>query len=144
MAVTAKTFPQFAQKLATKTVNLSTDSLKVMLLSSYAYANTQTSIADVLAAGSEVTGAGYTAGGQALSSVTLSTSGAVTTLDAADVSWASSTITAAYAVFFDAVGGTNATNYPFCYWDFDGSQSSSAGTFTLTLSASGLYSFTSN
>lgn len=144
MAVTAHAYPQVAQKLATKTVNLSTDALKVMLLSAYTFANTHATMADVLAAGTEATGTGYTAGGQALSSVTLSTSGTVTTLDCADPAWASSTITASFAVFYDAAGGTNATNYPICYWDLGGAQSSSAATFTLTISASGLYAITSS
>lgn len=144
MAVTAHTYPQLEQKAGTKSVNLSSDSLKVMLLSAYTFANTHATMTDVKAAGTEVTGTGYTAGGQALTSVSFTTSGTVTTLTAANPSWASSTITAAYAVFYDAAGGTDATDYPICYWDFGGSQSSSAGTFTLTINASGLYQVTSS
>lgn len=145
MAVTAHAYPQFQQKALTKTVNVSTDALKVMLLSAYTFANTHATMADVVAAGTEATGTGYTAGGQALTSVTLSTpTGTVTTLTCANPSWTTSTITAAFAVFYDAAGGTNATNYPICYWDFGGSQSSSAGTYTLTISGSGLYTVTSS
>lgn len=144
MAVTAHAYPQTQQKLGTKTLNLSSDSLKVMLLSAYTFANTHATMADVLAAGTEVTGTGYTAGGQALSSVTFATSGTVTTLDSADPSWGASTITASFAVFYDAAGGTNSTNIPICYWDFGGAQSSSSGSFTLTLNASGLYTVTSS
>lgn len=144
MAVTAKTFPQFQQKAGTKLVNVSTDALKVMLLSAYTFANTHATMTDVLAAGTEVTGTGYTAGGQALTGVTLTTTGTVTTLTAANPSWGASTITAAFAVFYDAQGGTNATSYPFCYWDFGGAQSSSAGAFTLTVNGSGLYTVTSS
>ncbi|MGZ4621450.1 MAG: hypothetical protein ACXVGF_04825 [Blastococcus sp.] len=142
--MTPHAYPQFQQKLATKTVNLSTDSLKVLLLSAYTYANTHATMADVLGAGTEVTGTGYTAGGQALTSVTLVTSGTTTTLDAADPAWASSTITASFAVFYDAQGGTSATNYPICYWDLGGAQSSSGTTFTLSLNASGLYQVSSS
>lgn len=144
MAVTAHAYPQFQQKAGTKAANLATDSLKVMLLSAYTFAATHATMTDVKAAGTEATGTGYTAGGVALSSVTFTTSGTVTTLTAANPSWAASTITAAYAVFYDAQGGTDATNYPICYWDFGGSQSSSAGTFTLTVSGSGLYQVTSS
>lgn len=144
MAVTAHAYPQFQQKLGTKTVNLSTDSLKVMLLSAYTFANTHATITDVLGAGTEATGTAYSAGGQALTSVTLSTSGTVTTLTAANPSWAASSISAAFAVFYDAQGGTNATNFPFCYWDLGGTLTSSAGAFTLTVNGSGLYAVTSS
>ena len=138
MAVTSHFYPKTQEALAKAAANLSTDSLKVMLLSAYTFSNTHATMADVLAAGTEATGTGYTAGGQALASVTLSTTGNVTTLDCADPSWAASTITAAYAVFYDAAGGTDATNLPICYWDLGGSQSSTDGAFTLTINASGL------
>ena len=144
MALTAHAYPQAQQKMGTKTLNLSSDSLKVMLLSAYTFANTHATMADVLAAGTEVTGTGYTAGGQALTSVTFTTSGTVTTLTCASPAWSSSTITASYAVFYDAAGGTNATNIPLCYWDFGGAQSSSAGTFTLTVAGGGLVATTSS
>lgn len=138
MAVTAHFYPKTQEALAKAAANLSTDSLKVMLLSAYTFSNTHATMADVLAAGTEATGTGYTAGGQALTSVTLSTSGNVTTLDCADPSWPTSTITAAFAVFYDAAGGTDSTNIPICYWDLGGSQSSTDGAFTLTINASGL------
>jgi hypothetical protein len=144
VAVTAHSYPQIAQKLGTKAVNLSSDSLKVMLFSAYTFANTHTTMADVVAAGTEASGTNYVAGGQALTSVTFTTSGTTTTLTCANPSWSSSTITASYAVFYDAAGGTNATNFPICYWDFGGAQSSSNGTFTLTVNGSGLYQITSS
>lgn len=144
MTVTAHAYPQIQQKLATKAVNLSTDALKVMLLTAYTYANTHASITDVLAAGTEVAAGGtYATGGLALSGVSLSTTGFVTTLTCTSPTWAASTITAAHAIFYDAAGGTNATNFPFVHWDLGGSQVSSNGAFTLTVNASGLYQVTS-
>lgn len=115
-----------------------------MLLSAYTPSNAHTTMTDVLGAGTEASGTGYTAGGQALTGVTLSTTGTVTTLTCANPSWANSTITASFAVFYDAAGGTNATNFPIVYWDLGGAQSSSAGAFTLTINASGLYQVTSS
>jgi hypothetical protein len=145
MAVTAVTFPQFQQKLATKAVNLTSDPFKVMLLSAYTFANTHATMADVVAAGTELTGTGYTAGGLALTSVTATTTGTVTKLSCANPAWTSATFSGVnYAVFYDAIGGTNATNFPVCYWNFGGAQSVSAGTFTLTINASGLYTVTSS
>lgn len=144
MAVTAHAYPQLQQKLATKSANLSTDSLKVMLFSAYTFANTHATLTDVKAAGTEASGTGYTAGGQALTSVNLTTSGTTTTLTCANPTWPTSTITAAFAVFYDASGGTDATNLPIVYWDLGGSQSSSSGSFTLTINGSGLYQVTSS
>lgn len=144
MAVTAHVYPKFQESAVKKGVNISTDSLKVMLLSAYTFANTHATITDVKAAGTEATGTGYTAGGQALSSVTVATSGTVTTFDAADPSWSSSSVSAAYAVFYDAQGGTDATNIPIAYWDFGGTQTSASGTFTLTINASGIATLTAS
>jgi hypothetical protein len=89
----------------------------------------------------DVSGTGYTAGGQALASKTVSASALVTTMDAADPSWASSTITARYAVFYKDTG-TGSTSPLIAYADFGGNISSTNGTFTVVLNASGLATIT--
>ncbi len=146
MAVTAHTYTKLAASLAAKNINLTSDTLKVMLLSAYTVGTTQDTaqfVSDVLAApATEVSGTGYTAGGATLSSVTFTESGHVYTLGCANPSWASSTITASYALFYDSTPGSNATNPVLCYWDFGGAQSDSSGTFTLTISGSGLITVT--
>lgn len=91
--------------------------------------------------GNDVSGTGYTAGGQALSSKTLSASSLVTTMDANDPSWTSSTITARYAVFYKDTG-TGTTSPLIAYADFGGNISSTNGTFTVVLNASGLATIT--
>ncbi len=144
MAVTAHVYPKFQESAIKKGVNLATDSLKVALFSAYTFANTHATMADVKAAGTEASGTGYTAGGQALASVTVATSGNVTTFDCADPAWTSSSISAAYAVFYDAQGGTDSTNIPIAYWDFGGTQTSASGTFTLTINASGVATLTAS
>lgn len=144
MAVTAHVYPKFQETAIKKGVNLATDSLKVALFSAYTFANTHASMTDVKGAGTEASGTGYTAGGQALASVTVSTSGTVTTFTCANPSWSSSSISAAYAVFYDAQGGTDATNIPIAYWDFGGTQTSSSGAFTLTINGSGVATFTAS
>src|ERR1043166_7355583 len=58
----------------------------------------------------EVTGTGYTANGAALTSLVLTTGGThEAQMKAADTSWASSTITARYAVVYDRTPSTDAT-----------------------------------
>lgn len=145
MAVTAHVYTKLADSLTQGLVDLDSDALKVMLLSAYTVGTTQDDaqyVSDITAVATEASGTGYTAGGVALSSVTWTASGHVFTLDCADPSWASSTIDAAYALFYDSTPGTDATNPVLCYWDFGGTQSSSAGTYTLTINASGLLTVT--
>ena len=85
----------------------------------------------------EVSGAGYSAGGESLTSITFATSGGTITWDAADVEWTSSTIAgAAFAVIYD----DDLTNKPLiCAIDFGGAFSTTSGTFKITWNASGIF-----
>lgn len=151
MAVTAHAYPQFDQKALSKAVNAGTDTLKFMLLSAYTFANTHATMTDVLGAGTELgTANGYTAGGIALSGVSLATSGLVTTLTATSPVLTvpqGGSLAFAYVVFFDAQGGSNATNFPVAFWDLGGTSTfndTTAGseTVTLTINASGIVTWT--
>ena len=67
----------------------------------------------------------------------MSTNGRVTALDADDVTWSNSTITAAYAVVYDADSGKL-----ICLIDFDGEEESSDGDFTIEWHADGIFKLT--
>ena len=111
------------------------DRFKVMLVTS-AYTpdfGTHDFKADVT---NEVVGTGYTAGGESLTSVTLTQSGGTITFDAADVTWTSSTITARGAVIYD---DSLASDPLIAYIDFGADKSSSAGDFVLSFNASGIF-----
>lgn len=84
----------------------------------------------------EVVGTGYTAGGESLTSVTLTQAAGVITFDAADVTWASSSVTARGAVVYD---DSLASDPVICYIDFGSDQTSSSGDFTLAFNASGIF-----
>ena len=84
----------------------------------------------------EVVGTGYTAGGESLTSVTLTQAAGVITFDAADVTWTSSTITARAAVIYD---DSLASDPLICYIDFGSDQSSSSGDFQISFNASGIF-----
>jgi hypothetical protein len=150
MAVTSKVYTKNAHSLATRLANLSTDSLKVMLLSAYTAGSTQNTaqfVSDVLAApATEATGTGYSAGGATLTGVTLTDSGLVTTLTSGSPSWnaAGGSLAAAFALFYDAQPGSNATNPVLCYWDLGGTQTATNATFTLTIAGSGLMTWTAS
>ena len=87
----------------------------------------------------QVTGTGYTSGGAILGSKTATKSSAVVTLDAADVSWTTATITARYAAVYKVAG---ANGYLLGYVDFGTDQTATAGTFTITWNASGMFTYT--
>jgi hypothetical protein len=66
----------------------------------------------------------------------------IMTIDAADPSWASSTITARYAAIYDDTPGTSATKPLIALIDFGADVSSTAAAFTITFAAVGiLYRF---
>lgn len=81
-------------------IDLLNDSLKIMLLDSdHVPDATDTEKADVVA--DEISGTGYTAGGAALSNVSLTRSGAVVTFDADDVVIDDLSPDFRYAVIYD-------------------------------------------
>lgn len=90
----------------------------------------------------EVSGTGYTAGGETLTTATVSYDAAtnVIKLDGDDVSWANSTITAQYAVIYDDT--PTATKPLIAYVDFGQDESSSDGTFKVTWDADGMATVT--
>lgn len=141
MAVTSKAFAGFLVTLANKEINLNTDVLKVMLCTSI-YVPNQATHKYKSSVTNEVVGTGYTATGAALASVTVVQTGNVLKFDAADTSWATSTITARYAVVYDSTPATDATRPLIAYVDFGVDVSSSAGAFTITWDVAGIVTLT--
>lgn len=81
----------------------------------------------------------YSAGGSTLASKTSAQSAGTYTFDAADpTAWTGATIAAAGAVIYKDTG-TPATSPLIAYLDFGGTITSTAGTFTLAFSASGIF-----
>lgn len=163
MAVTAHAFPTLdlnAMKesgggTASTPTKLQSDTLQVLLIASTSPAYTwnatsqgHTTVTNFLAGSgagalTEVTGGGYAR--QTLASVTITDTANVTTLTCGNVVWNTVTFSATYAAFFDnTIGGTDSTNQLICYWDFGGTQSVSGANFTLTISASGLVTWTNS
>lgn len=136
----SKLYGNFISKTFNKEIDFDSDTIKVALL-----ANTYTPDQDAHdyfddVVTHEVTGTGYTAGGASLANKTNTYDSAtnVIKLDADDVTWASSTITARYAVIYDASPATNATRPLIGYVDFGSDQSSSNGNFTITWDSTGI------
>lgn len=163
MTVTCHVFPSLIWQLGAKAVSLTSDSLYVGLIASgtYNYSGGANGtkpfhVTDFLAgdgtngALTEVSTSGTAYSRQLLTSVAVMpssdsyTTGTTYTLSCANPSWAASTISAKYAFFYDNSfgSGTDSTNLIMCYWDFGGTNSSSSGSFTLTISGSGLLQWT--
>lgn len=136
----SKLYGSVIAKAFNKEIDFDSDTIKVALVSSAYTPNQDTHDYWDDVSANEVTGTGYTAGGTALTSktVTYDATNNVTILDAADVTWASSTITARYAVIYDDSGATSAQKALLAYVDFGSDQSSTNGAFTLTWDATGI------
>jgi hypothetical protein len=139
----SKLYGNFLLKALNKEVDFDTDTIKVALLTS-SYTPDQDAhdyYNDVSTY--EVSGTGYTAGGNTLGSKTATYDSAtnVIVLDAADTTWSSSTITARYAVIYDSTG-TSSTSALIGYVDFGSDQSSTNGNFTITWDATGIVRIT--
>lgn len=142
MTVSAFWYGQALSKALNKEIGFTADTIKVMLCTSTYVPNQDTHVYKDVSVTNEVTGTGYTAGGSALTTKTIAYDGTtnIIKLDADDVTWASSTITARYAVIYD---DTPATNKPLLgYVDFGADQSSSNGNFTITWDANGILKIT--
>jgi hypothetical protein len=87
----------------------------------------------------EVTGTNWAAGGVALTSTTFTGASGTATFDAADVSVANTTLASARCglIYADALAGNNA----IMLVNFGADYSTTAGTFAITWSASGIGSF---
>jgi hypothetical protein len=131
---------------------MTTDTFNVGLIASGTIASRATSegyefVSQLLAnngsALTEVSGGGYSR--QALTGVSFVQSALVLTFTAsANPSWASATFTTVYGWIHDetASSSTDATRPLLAIWDFGGPQSVSGATFTLTISGSGLVTWT--
>lgn len=141
MAVTAKIYDKYFLSANASTINYLSDSIKVMLCTS-AYTPNQGTHQFKSDITNEVSGTGYTATGVALGTKTAATATRVATFDAADTSWTTSTITARYAIVYDATPATDATRPLICYVDFGADVISSGGTFQITWDALGIWTLT--
>jgi hypothetical protein len=140
----SKLYGQFLSQALNKEIDWDTDTIKVALLTnSYTPDQDAHNYWDDVST-YQVTGTGYTAGGAALTNKTNTYTGAsnVIVLDADDVTWSSSTITARYAVIYNDSPATNATKGLIGYVDFGSDQSSSNGNFTITWDATGIVRIT--
>lgn len=85
----------------------------------------------------EVTGTGYSSGGQTITGTEITLSGGVLTWDFADPAWTSSTISSAMCLVTYFNVGSSSTDQLLLLLDFVSAVTTSAGTLTVQINASG-------
>lgn len=104
------------------------DSFKIALYTSAATLNAGTTAYTAI---NEVNGAGYTAGGAALTRVDPTSGGTIAFTDFADVSWPGASFTARGALIYNATDANRAV----CVLDFGSDKTVTDGTFTVQFPA---------
>jgi|TARA_B110000285_G_scaffold60174_1_gene69026 hypothetical protein len=107
------------------------DTFKIALYTSSA---TMTAATTAYATTNEVSGTGYTSGGEALTPVDPTSSGTTALTDFADETWGSSTITARGALIYNSTPNTTSislTNPAILVLDFGADKAVSSGNFTV-------------
>lgn len=142
MTVTATLYGGFMESLANKQINLYNDTFHVMLLGSgYTPSDAHRYQSDISA--QEITGTGYTAGGQALSGVGARYASNTLTFTANNISWGpDSTISAQYAAIVDVTPGAAASNPLIGYVNYGELVSDTNGTFEIDWNAAGIFQIT--
>lgn len=127
-------FDSFMDDLCKGNIVPSTDSYKVMLVTS-TYSPNKKTHAKRSSVTNEVVGTGYVAGGAAsVCTLAADTTNDKETMTFAATSWSTSTITARAAVIYKSRGGASSADELVAYVDFGSDITSTAGTFTVTFS----------
>ena len=124
MSIVQTQTTSFKKELYQGIHDLSTDTVKIALYTASADLNADTT---VYSSTNEVSASGYTAGGQVMTGVSISSSGYVAYVNWDNVSWTSS-LTARCALLYNASKG----NKSIAVLDF-GSDKTSTTTFTITM-----------
>jgi hypothetical protein len=129
MAITQSMCSSFKQQILLGEHDLATDVLKIALYSSAANLSSATT---VYSTNGEVVGTGYASGGEVLTGVTVSLSGAVAYVDFNNVVWSPVQITARGALIYNS----SKSNKTIAVLDFGADKTSSpAGLFEIQMPA---------
>ena len=116
----------FAQELLKGTHNFTSNTIKLALYTANPYTTASTAYSSGSA--NQVSGTGYTTGGNTLGSPVVANQTNVATLTFAQSQWTSATFGAAYGVIYNDTDGDKLV----VVLDFGGTKSCSNGTFTIT------------
>jgi O-acetylhomoserine/O-acetylserine sulfhydrylase-like pyridoxal-dependent enzyme len=130
MAIAQAMCTSFKAEILDEQHDLVADTIKIALYTSSASLGAGTTAYSTT---NEITGSGYTAGGVALSSKTVDTSGTTAYFDSADPSWTSATFTANGALIYNDTNSDKA----IAVLAFGGDFTVAGGTFQIVFPAAG-------
>ena len=130
MAITQAMCTSFKAEILDEQHDLIADTLKIALFTSSASLDASTT---AYSTSNEVSGTGYSAGGETLTSKAVSTTGTTAHFDAADPTWTSASFTARGALIYNSTNSDKA----IAVLDFGGDFTVSAGTFKIVFPAAG-------
>jgi hypothetical protein len=130
MAISQALCTSFKSDLLGGVHDLDTHVLKMALFTSSATLGATTTAYSTT---NEVTGTGYSAGGETIANVSISTDGTTAYIDCDDVTWSSATITANGALIYNS----SASNKAIAVLAFGGDKTSTNGDFTVQMPAPG-------
>jgi hypothetical protein len=124
MPITQGMCSSFKQQILLAEHDMDTDTFKIALYTSAASLDASTT---VYTTSNEVTGTGYTAGGNTLTGATVTLTGTTAFVDFSDTSWSTATITARGALIYNSSKSDKAV----AVLDFGSDKTSTGGTFTI-------------
>jgi hypothetical protein len=130
MAITQAMCTSFKAEILDEQHDLAADTLKIALYTSSASLDAATT---AYTTSNEISGSGYSAGGETLTSTTVSTSGTTAFFDAADPTWTSASFTARGALIYNSSNSDKA----IAVLNFGGDFTVSSGTFRIVFPAAG-------
>ena len=132
MAISQALCTSFKQEILVAEHDLTASTGNTIKAALYTSSATLGATTTAYSATNETSGAGYSAGGVALTNVTPTLSGTTALTDWADATWSTATITARGALIYN---DTHASNASILVLDFGSNKSASAGDFTIQFPA---------
>lgn len=132
MAITTAMCNSFKQELLGGVHDLDTDVLKIALIQdtpSGTYDASTTNYSNVTVNTDEAVGTNYVTGGNTLGSAVIALDGSTATVDFADTTWSSATVSADGCIIYNSTQG----NAAVAVIDFGGTKTSTNGDFTIQL-----------
>ena len=132
MAITTAMCNSFKQELLGGVHDLDTDTLKIALIQDTpagTYDAATTNYSNITVNSDEAVGTNYVTGGNTLGSAVIALDGSTATVDFADTTWASATVSADGCIIYNSTQG----NAAVAVIDFGGTRTSTNGDFTIQL-----------
>ena len=129
MAITQAMATSFKKALLDGDMDFSSGTSDAFKIALYTSSATMSAATTAYSTTNEISGTGYTAGGNTLTVVAPTTSGTTAFLDFADSTWTTATITARGALIYRSSGSGNPA---VAVLDFGADKSSSGGSFIIT------------